>query len=282
MARGIEKKIWMAPSVFQAIFLGGAFFFAFFPVFIDLWNAWSRSDDYSHGFFIIPIALFITWQKKEQLANLSINPLTSAGFYLPLLLLLYVFAQYAEVTTLSSLLMVLILFFLVLFLAGWAHVKALLFPLTLLFFMIPIPEQIYSSLTNPLQLFVSHLSVLLANVVGVPIYREGNVIHLPNHTFEVVQACSGLRSLVSLFTLSVVMGYFLLKDNWLRGILLFLTFPVAILVNGIRVFILIVAFYFFQYDLADDSVHSFYGLAVFMLALFILFGLRKVLATWDS
>ncbi len=282
MIRGIEKRIRTAPSVYQAILLGGAFFFAFFPVFLDLWSAWSHSDDYSHGFFIIPIALFIAWQKKEQLANLSISPLTSAGFCLTLLLPLYVAVRYAEITTVSSLLMVLILFFLVLFLAGWAHCKALLFPLALLLFMIPIPEQIYSSLTNPLQLFVSHLSVMLANVVGVPIYREGNVIHLPNHTFEVVQACSGLRSLVSLFTLSLVMGYFLLKDNWLRGIMLFFTFPVAILVNGIRVFILIVAFHFFQYDLADDSVHSFYGLAVFMLALFILFGLRKVLARWDS
>lgn len=276
-----EEYIRPVGYVFQLALLAIAVIFAFLNVFQNLLNAWAGSDDYSHCFFILPVALYVYWRKKERLAALSVKPSAFGGLCLFFLLLLYVIARRAEIATLSAVIMVLVLFCLVYFLAGWAFLKELLFPLTLLFFMIPVPEQIYTSLTVPLQLFVSQVSVSVAQLFDIPIYREGNVLHLPARTLEVVEACSGLRSLMSLVTLSLIMGYFFLRSHVLRAIMLAASFPVAILVNFLRVLVTIVVLSSFQYDLTDDSVHTLYGLAAFFVALLLLFSIRSGLDRWD-
>jgi exosortase len=276
-----DENISKGGYVLQLTLLAFALFFAFIDVFQNLWKAWVASDDYSHCFFILPIALYVSWRKKERLSALPVKPSAFGGLCLIFLLLLYIFARHAEITTLSSVIMVLVLFCLVFFLAGLVYLKELIFPLMLLFFMIPVPEQIYSFLTVPLQLFVSYVSVSIVQLFDIPIYREGNVIHLPARTLEVVQACSGLRSLMSLVTLSLLMGYFFLQSHILRVIMLAVSLPVAILVNCLRVLVTLVVLYSFQYDLTDHSVHSLYGLVVFMVALLLLFSIRTGLERWD-
>lgn len=265
----------------QLVLLGGAFVFAFHSVMCDLVKAWASSDDYSHGFFIAPVAVYIVWQKRWRLASLPVEPSASGGWCLTILLACSVMARYAEIATLSALTMILALASLILFVAGWAYLKEMLFPLFLLFFMIPIPEQVYSSLTVPLQLLVSRMSVAIAHVLEIPIYGEGNVLHLPNRTLEVVQACSGLRSLMSLSVIGLITGYFFLRGSILRFAMLASALPLAILVNCLRVLMTIIVLYYFHFNLTDGLLHTFFGAATFAVALVLLFLTQKGLARWD-
>ena len=169
----------------------------------------------------------------------------------------------------------------VLYILGKEMLRKLVFPLFLLLFMIPVPAQIYSSLTIPLQLMVSKASVWVAGLVGLPVYREGNVIHLPDRTLEVVQACSGLRSMVSLLTLSVVFGYLTLRSNVLRSILFISGIPAAVLVNVVRVMVLVMAFHYLNYDLTKGTPHTVFGIAIFGLAILLVAIIKGSLSHWE-
>jgi exosortase len=148
--------------------------------------------------------------------------------------------------------------------------------------MIPVPAQIYSAATIPLQLLVTRSSVALARLLDIPILREGNLIHLPGHTLQVVQACSGLRSMISLVTLGTVLGYFTLSSNLLRSLLLLCGIPAAILVNIVRVVIMILAYHYLGLDLAEGAVHTVFGTLIFLLALALLFAAKGLFAKWDA
>ena len=268
------------PFLFLALLAG--FILAFFPVWKGLVLCWYTSEDYSHGFFIIPLCLYILWRKKETLQALSLAP-SAWGLALVIFsLLVYLLAQFAEILTLGSLSMVLLLAGLVIYLYGFPMLKEVLFPLFLLLFMIPVPSQVYAQLTVPLQLFVSKAAVFAAGLLDVPVYREGNVISLPGRTLQVVQACSGLRSMISLLTLSAVFGYLTLRSNLLRTVLFFSGIPVAILVNIIRVLIMVMAFHYLDYDLSHGTVHTVFGMAVFLLALALIALMKGVLGIWDK
>ncbi|PIP43187.1 MAG: exosortase A [Deltaproteobacteria bacterium CG23_combo_of_CG06-09_8_20_14_all_60_8] len=259
----------------------GAFILAFLPVWQGLLHTWLNSEDYSHGVFIVPISLAILWWRRDKLAA---QPLSSSWWRFPwvvLAILLYLLGNQAEITTLASYSMLFFLVASVWFLFGKEVLRAASFPLFLLMFMIPIPAQIYTTLTVPLQLFVSKVSVGLAAQVGISIYREGNVIQLPGQSLQVVQACSGLRSIVSLLGLSLLFAYFTLKSNALRALLFMLGIPVAILVNIVRVLIMIIGFYYFHYDLSTETLHTVFGTAVFVIALLFIATIRGVLAHWD-
>ena len=258
-----------------------AFILVYFPIWKDLVHAWYSSDDYSHGFFIVPLVGLALWQKRDVLCRIPAQSSTLGLVLLIVSLVLYIFALYAEIRTFASLAMILSIFGMVLFLYGMAICREISFILLFLFFMIPIPAQIYSAMTIPLQLIVSQVSVWFAMLLGLPVFREGNVIHLPDRTLEVVQACSGLRSLMSLLAFSMMVSYFTLRSNWLRILLVISGVPVAIIVNIFRVLIMIVAFQYFDFDLTGGSVHTIFGMVVFILAVCLVFLLKGVLSFWD-
>lgn len=259
--------------IFWTIF-AASFLWAYLPVVSGLVRAWAGSDDYSHGFAIVPLVLYFLWKGRDRLAAEPVRG-ANAGLALAVLTLLcYVVARRAEMQTAASLSMVLFIWGGVIYLFGYRTFRLCLFPLLLLFFMIPVPAQIIAALTIPLQLIVTKASVALASLCGVPIYHEGNVIHLPNGTFEVVQACSGLRSIMALLTLGAVVSYLTLRSTFLRVTLFVLAVPIAILVNIIRVFVLVTVFHYASVDLSEGAAHTMLGLAVFIaaLALFALSG----------
>ena len=111
--------------------------------------------------------------------------------------------------------------------------------------------------------------------------REGNIIHLCDHTLQVVQACSGLRSLMTLLALSSVFGYLSLKSNILRSLLFLTGIPAAILVNIIRIFLMIIAFHYFNFDLTTGSIHTVFGVIIFIMALAIVAAVKGILSRWD-
>jgi exosortase len=121
------------------------------------------------------------------------------------------------------------------FLGGTAILKKLVFPLALLFLMVPIPAVVYNQVTFKLQLLASRLADSSLEILSVPVVREGNILELPNMHLQVVEACSGIRSLLTLTFLSLVYGYLFEKRLWVRVALFMSTIPIAILANGSRI-----------------------------------------------
>lgn len=266
--------------VFFLLLLLG-FLAAYYPILGELAGVWTNSEDYSHGFFVIPLSLYILWCKKADLQQI---PIRTSVFGLILLLgslTIYVLAVYSGIKTVASLSLISSLACSIWFLFGLTMLRAVSFSLLFLFFMIPVPEQIYSTLTIPLQLFVSKVSVYLTSLLDIPVFREGNVIHLPDKTFEVIRACSGIRSLVTLLCLSAVIAFFSLRNNFLRFILLISGVPAAIFVNVFRVFVMIVAYRYFKLNLTEGTLHTVIGVVIFFLSLLIVNFMKGVLVKWD-
>ncbi|HBG07896.1 MAG: exosortase A [Geobacteraceae bacterium GWC2_58_44] len=264
-------------SLRQTLFLivfAGAFLGAYYPVLSSLVRAWAASDDYSHGFAIIPLALYFVWQKRPALLEQEFRGAWPGLLLAVLSLLCYVVAKKGEMQTAASVSMIFFIWGSVIYLLGYRVFRICLFPLLILFFMVPVPAQIIAALTIPLQVIVTKASVALASVIGIPIYREGNVINLPGGVFEVVQACSGLRSIMALLTLGAAVSYFTLRSNLLRLVLFFLAIPIALAVNIMRVFVLVSVFHFNKIDLSHGTPHTMLGLGVFVaaLGLFVLSG----------
>lgn len=272
--RLVQYILWMVFAVM--------FFAAYLPVITGLVRAWALSDDYSHGFVIIPLAAYMLWQKRETLHNAPIQQAWSGLHFATASLLVYVIAQKGGMQTIASVSMICFLCGTVILLFGYAIFRICFFPIMILFFMIPVPGQIIAALTIPLQLIVTKASVWGASIIGIPIYHEGNVIHIPNGTFQVVQACSGLRSIMTLLTLGAVLAYLTLRSGVLRGILFILTIPIAIAINIFRVFVLIATFHFLEIDLSKGTIHTILGIAVFAIAFGLFLLARKGLALCEQ
>jgi exosortase len=273
-ARRFEKIVLL-------LVLSFGFVLAYYPVWKELVLTWHGSDDYSHGFFVVPVVLYALWCNSEKLAKLPIQPSCAGLILLIVSLVLYIIAFYADIKTVAALAMIASITGIVIYLHGMVMFREISLLLLLLLFMIPVPAQLYAAMTMPLQLIVSQTSVWFSMLIGIPIFREGNVIYLPERTLEVVQACSGLRSLMSLLTISLIISYFALHYNKLRVALLLSGIPVAIAVNIVRVIVMISGFYYFGYDLTQGVVHTVIGAAIFILAIFLLFLVKGVLSFWD-
>ena len=205
------------------------------PILYRMANQWATDENMGHGFFVPIVSGVIVWQRRKELAE---TPLETNWWGLALVIfagLMSVVATLGVELFTARLSFVIALVGTVLFLCGTKWIKMLSFPLALLLFMIPIPAIIYSSLTLRLQMLASELGEILITAMGIPVLREGNTLKLPSQTLDIVDACSGIRSLLSLLFLSLVYTYFTDKKVWMRWALLLATIPIAIGANGIRV-----------------------------------------------
>ncbi|MBM3301476.1 MAG: exosortase/archaeosortase family protein [Deltaproteobacteria bacterium] len=277
---GVGQERALAGVLLRCV-LAGVFLLAFLPAWKDLMSAWNTNEDASHGYLIVPVCVWLLWRKRSYL-KFSESRGSGLGLSVAVLsLLLYMFSQLAEIETLSSLSMIGFFHGAVLYLWGIAAYRMMLFPLFFLFFMVPVPSQIYSQLSLPLQLFVSGISAHIASLVGIPVYQVGNVIELPEKTLSIVKACSGVRSLVSILALCLLIGYVTMKSNVLRAVLFLSGIGVTILVNILRVILLIVFLYYFRIDLAHGVQHTLFGMIVFMVSIAFILVFRKGLSYWD-
>jgi exosortase len=230
---------------------------------------WNEDEDMGHGFFVPVIAGWIAWQKREELLK---GPLKSSPLGLVLVILgavqLYIGTLGAELF-LSRTAIIESLTGVVLFLGGWHAIRVLAFPLFLLVFMVPIPSVIYNQITFPLQLFASQVAAFVLEVVGIPVLRDGNVLELASQKLSVVEACSGIRSLLSLSFLALVYAYFFDSKPWMRAALLIATVPIAILANAGRVTITGIMSEI-DPELATGMAHTASGWVIFMIALVML------------
>lgn len=259
------------------------FIAAYFPALRILVQKWAASEEYGHAFLTVPIILYMVWQQREPLLAEPPPRSSSAGLALVVFAtLLYFFALLTEVHTMISLAMVLTIVGALIFLAGPGAVRLLFTPLLLLVMLIPVPDQLLTQLTFPLQLKVSQVSEWIIRMCGITILREGNIMTVPGKSFEVAGACSGLRAVVTLLTLSVIMGHYMLRNKVAKLLLVAASVPTAILVNIVRVVAIVLLFAFFGLDLSEGTIHEATGIAVFLLALFILILLQRILESWQT
>ncbi len=267
-----------SPRVAAAALLAALAFVAlFFDVGRGLVSDWATDDNYSHGFLVIPVALFLAWERRDALAAAPSRP-SPLGLLVILgsLLLLGAGTLGAEMF-LTRVAIVGVLVGAVLFVLGWTHLRLLAFPLAFLLLMIPLPALLFNQVALPLQLLASKVGEAGLETFGVPVLREGNVMILANTTLEVAEACSGIRSLVSLLTLGVVYAYFMDSRPWVRWLLTLATIPIAVLTNGLRVAGTGLAAHRYGPEAAQGFLHGFSGWLVFVVALALLFALREVI-----
>jgi exosortase len=174
--------------------------------------------------------------------------------------------------------MVVVIGSLVLSLLGWAQLQVLAFPLTFLLFMIPLPTLILNAVTFPLQLMAASISTAGLQLIGLPVYREGNLIFLPRLTLEVVEACSGIRSLVSLTAVAVVMAHLTQRRIWKQSVLVASAVPLAIAVNAFRIWGTGVLTYPYGAKVAQDFYHMLSGWLIFGVAFGLLLAESLVLS----
>jgi exosortase len=246
------------------------------PVLQRLVAQWWNDPDMGHGFFVPAVAGYIVWQRRAELLAVEARP-TWWGLLLVVWggLQLLIGTLGVELFTARTAL-VITLIGIVWTVGGIPVLRKLGFPLFLLFFMVPIPTVVYNSLTFPLQILATRMAAAGLLTIGVPVMREGNILDLPNQQLSVVEACSGIRSLLSLTFLSLVYGYFFEKRTWLRVVLFLSTIPVALAANAGRVIVTGVLSQI-RSDLAEGFFHESTGMVIFLSAGVILFLLHRAI-----
>jgi exosortase len=243
----------------------------------NLYLDWMNDPNYSHGLLVPIISGYFIWQQREQLEKLEIKPETS-GILLVIFALLVLFAGVAAQEYFSKRAsLVFLLAGIVLFLLGWQWLKSLALPIGFLFFMIPLPYIVYDAMAFPLKLFVAKFSVIALKLMGVVVWREGNIIMFPQTTLEVADACSGLRSLMSLLALGVALAVLSQEKMSRRVVLVLMTIPIAIFTNMIRVIGTGFLAQYYGAAAAEGFFHEFAGMGVFVLAMVMLFVCSGVL-----
>src|SRR4051812_29056738 len=257
--------------------LACAFVLLYWPVLRKLVYDWSTDENYSHGFLIVPLAAYLAWERRDRLPALPKRPNTFGLLIVAGSLVVLVAGLLGAELFLTRISMLGMLVGGILFVLGWKHLKALLFPVAVLLLMIPIPAIIFNQILFPLQLLASRVGEASLSAAGIPVLREGNVIILANTTLEVAEACSGIRSLVSLLTLAIVYGYFSDHRVGIRLAIAFAAIPVAIIANGVRVAGTGFAAHYFGPAAAQGFFHTFSGWLVFVVAFLLLFAVMQLI-----
>lgn len=250
---------------------------AYWEVLWGLVTAWYTDDNYSHGFFIVPLAAFFAWERRDVFRGKPIQPSLFGLVVIAGSLLLLIAGMLGAEYFLARVSLLGLLTGTILYLFGWQRLRVLTFPLAFMLLMIPLPAIIFNKIAFPLQLLASNVGEYTISSLDIPILREGNVLILANATLEVAEACSGIRSLVSLFTLGLVFGYFADQRIWVRAVIALSAIPVAIITNGMRVAGAGVAAHKYGPAGAEGLFHEFSGWLVFVVAFLMMFGLQRLL-----
>jgi exosortase len=259
-----------------ALLLGGVAV-VYWDTFARLIDAWIVDGNYSHGWLIIPIAVYLAWERRDQLASTPLKPSWTGlvVFFAGIAVLLA--GLLASEYFLSRTSLIITLAGMVVFLFGWAHLRILAFPLAFLVLMIPLPAIVFNKIAFPLQLLASRVGESCIAAAHIPVLREGNVLVLANTSLEVAEACSGIRSLVSLITLGLVFGYFADSRLWVRTLIVLSTIPVAILSNATRVAGTGILAHYYGPGAAEGFFHEFSGWMMFLVAFLMILALQRLI-----
>jgi exosortase len=286
----VRQNIWRPLAVVAALI------FVYWSVLLKLGNQWWVDENYSHGLLIPFIIGYILWTERDRFFNITQPPQIILGGVVILFALLALWAGTAGAELyVQRMSFVLILAGITLYFLGFYGLRIIFVPLVLLILSIPIPAIIFNKIAFPLQLFASQCAVWAMRLFNIPVLREGNVIELmplgATHTkkLEVVEACSGIRSLMTLITLAVVFAYFTYPSSnkpssflrsygfWRSFIIVLSSIPIAIFTNALRVSGTGILSRYYGTEVADGFFHSFSGWVVYVVALSLLFAVNWLL-----
>jgi exosortase len=270
----------MTPSPFRPLALVAllaSFVILYRDVLVKLVSDWANDDNYSHGFLIVPIALYFAWERRQKLLAAAPAPAAFGLVVIAGSLATLVAGVLGAELFLTRVSIIGLIVGTLLFVLGWQHLRILAFPIAFLLLMVPLPAIIFNQIAFPLQLLASRFGEETLRMASIPVLREGNIIVLAHTSLEVAEACSGIRSLVSLLTLGIVYGYFTDSRAWVRWTIAFATVPIAIVTNGARVAGTGIAAHYFGGEAAIGFFHDFSGWFVFATAFALLLLVARAL-----
>ena len=266
-----QRKHWIELLLIVALMA-----WLYFSVLSRLVAQWLNDPNFSHGFFVPLFVLFVLWQNRSKLTSIQLRPSWSGVAILCFGLTILVIGVLGAELFLSRASLLIVVAGLVVLFCGWNMFRAVLFPWAFLALMIPIPTIIFNQITFPLQILASKLASWTLPIFGVPVLREGNVIQLPSMALEVAEACSGIRSLLSLVTLAIIYGYLLSDSVRMRVLLAIAAVPIAVAANSLRIVGTGVLVQYWDPNKAEGFFHAFSGLLIFVVSLGMLFVLHKI------
>lgn len=249
----------------------------YYPVLLSLSKDWASNDNYSHGYFIPLISGYMIYTMQDELRRTIVQPVNWGILILLAGFCQLIVAKAGSEYFLQRTSLILVLLGACLFILGRDSTKKLLLPICYLIFMVPIPAIIWNKIAFPLQLFASEITEQVIQLLGIPVFREGNVLHLSETTLEVVDACSGLRSLTTMFALSAALAWFSKLSTWKKWVLFIAAAPIAVFTNIIRLTATAILASRFGEKVAQGFLHEFSGIVTFILGLALLLGVYSLL-----
>ncbi len=244
-----------------------------------MWGQWSV-EEFSHGYLIPFLAAFLVWQRRDALQRIPFK-----GSWVGLVVVVFgvgldIAGRLTALFVIQHIAMLVVLTGLVLALAGWQAFRVLAAPLGVLVFMIPLPIFLLNNLSSELQLISSGFGVWLMRLAGISVFLEGNVIDLGSYKLEVAEACSGLRYLLPLMTLSFLMACFYRAALWKRVVLFLVSIPITLLMNSLRIAAIGLMVDRWGPAMAEGLLHQVQGWMMFMLSigvlLLVVMGLSRI------
>ncbi len=251
--------IYVAFAITALVLLAG-----FWETIADMVGRWDSQEEYGYGYLIPVISAFFVWQKKNELAEQRFEPTWSGVLIVVFAGLIFFMGAVATTHTLSQYALVLAVLGVALSLLGWRAFRIVAIPLALLFFMVPLPPFIYNTLSTKLQLISSELGVAVIRLFDISVYLEGNVIDLGTFKLQVVEACSGLRYLFPLVSLSFIAAYIYNAAFWKKAVVFLSSIPITVFMNSFRIGMIGVLVEYYGIEQAEGFLHDFEGWFIFM------------------
>jgi exosortase len=279
-APAISRKSWLLKDlhrVWGPLLIAALIMVVYLRVLSKLVVDWWQIPDFSHSFLVPPFAAYAAWRNRKSILQTETKPTWSGILLFILGLVVLLLGVYGSELFLSQVSLLIVLAGLILGFGGWKLLTETRFPLLVLLLAIPIPAIVFIQITFPLQILASKLASALLPLFGVPILREGNIIQLPAMTLEVAEACSGIRSLMSLLTFSIMFGYFMERSTLCRVLLAFASAPIAIAANAVRLLGTGLCVQYWDPEKAMGFFHEFSGWVMFVVSLICLLAVDGLL-----
>src|SRR5262245_13403687 len=257
-------------------------FIGFSKAIFELVRRWSVEEEYSHGFLIPPIAAWLLWSRRDAIVGSMGRPSWIGPVLILLALAMHGVGELSALYILSQGAFILSLFGIALGLGGFPLLRVVFIPIVFLIFAIPMPYFIDAMLTWRLQLISSELGTFFIRLIGIPVYLEGNVIDLGVYKLQVVEACSGLRYMYPLLSLSFLAAYLFQAPLWQRAIVFLSAVPITIVMNSLRIGLVGVLVNSFGPQDADGFLHMFEGWIIFIACAGVLTMEMALLARFAS